>query len=185
MGIRIEDVTSSEFDALFTSFEHTAYRLEALQAYDVSYEVEPYQAFLAGYPQPRDLAKDQWISMIRDAVQAGKVFQRVHVVVEPLTDYLRYELGWSYPPNVDVGEDIRILPTQPGSWPSLPRHDYWLFDSRDLWVMEYAEDGAFRWIEQISDPAEIVRHACWRDAALHMAVPYRDYMRRAQLPVAS
>jgi hypothetical protein len=43
-------------------------------------------------------------------------------------------LGWSYPPNVEVGEDSRILPTESGRWPSLPRHDYWLFDSSDLWV---------------------------------------------------
>ena len=94
MGRRITDVTSAEFDALFTGFEHTAYRLETLQAYDVSYEEEPYRAFLACHPQPRDPAKSQWVSMIGDAVRAGKVFQRVHVVREPLTDYLRYELGW-------------------------------------------------------------------------------------------
>ena len=185
MGRRIEDVTSSEFDALFTSFEHTAYRLETLQAYDVSYEAEPYRAFMAGHARSGDPAKNEWVAMIREATQAGKVFRRVHVVREPLTDYLRYELGWSYPPNVDAGEDIRILPAEPGQWPALPRHDYWLFDSRDLWVMEYTEDGAFRWVEQVDDPAVIVRHAYWRDAALHQAVPYRDYMRRAELPVAS
>ena len=95
-----------------------------------------------------------------------------------MTDYLRYELGWSYPPNVNVGEDIRILPTQPDRWPTLPRHDYWLFDSSDLWVMEYAEDGTFRWIEQVDTPAVIVRHAYWRDAALHQAVSYRDHAPR-------
>ena len=83
MGRRITDVTSAEFDALFTGFEHTAYRLETLQAYDVSYEEEPYRAFLAGHPQPHDPAKNQWVSMIGDAVRAGKVFQRVHVVREP------------------------------------------------------------------------------------------------------
>ena len=57
MGRRIADVTSAEFDALFTSFEHTAYRLETLQAYDVSYEVEPYRAFLAGHPRPARLCR--------------------------------------------------------------------------------------------------------------------------------
>jgi hypothetical protein len=31
--------------------------------------------------------------MIRDAVRAGKVIQHVPVVREPVTDYLRYELG--------------------------------------------------------------------------------------------
>ena len=58
MGRRITDVTSAEFDALFTGFEHTTYRLETLQAYDVSYEEEPYRAFQAGHPQPHDPAKN-------------------------------------------------------------------------------------------------------------------------------
>lgn len=192
MGRRITDVTSAEFDALFTGFEHTAYRLETLQAYDVSYEEEPYRAFLDGHPQPHDPAKNQWISMIRDSVRAGKILQRVHVVREPLTDYLRYELGWSYPPNVEAGEDIRVLVAQPGIWPMsasgeiLPEiKDYWLFDSSDLWVMEYADDGAFVSIEQVTEPAMIVTAARRRDAALHQAIPYRDYMRRAELLAAS
>jgi hypothetical protein len=30
--------------------------------------------------------------------------------------------------------------------------DYWLFDSSDLWVMEYGDDGAFLSIEQVSEP---------------------------------
>ena len=33
--------------------------------------------------------------MVRAGVAAGKVLQRVHVVSEPLTDYLRFEIGWS------------------------------------------------------------------------------------------
>ena len=30
-----------------------------------------------------------------------------------------------------------------------------------------------------------VRHDYWRDAALHEAIPYPDYMRRAELLAAS
>jgi hypothetical protein len=101
-------------------------------------------------------------------------------------------LGWSYPPNVEAGEDIRILVAKAGSWPVSARgeilselKDYWLFDSSDLWVMEYADDGAFLSIEQVTEPAMIVTAARRRDAALHQAIPYRDYMRRAELLAAS
>jgi hypothetical protein len=120
------------------------------------------------------------------------MLQHVHIVWEPLTDYLRYELGWSYPPNVEAGEDIRILVAQTGSWPMSARgeilpdlQDYWLFDSSDLWVMEYADDGAFVSIEQVTEPAMIVTAARRRDAPPHRAIPYRDYMRRAELLAAS
>jgi hypothetical protein len=181
MGKRITDVASAEFSRLFTGFEHTAYRLETLQQYDVSYEEEPFAAFLAGHPQPPDSSKDEWAGMIMDATEAGKVFQRVHVVSEPLTDYLRYEIERSYAPNVAAGEDIRILPVQAGRGPRLPDHDYWLFDSRDLWVMEYDGDGRFLFAEQVSDRAVIVYHNYWRDAALHHAIPYADYLNRMDL----
>ena len=68
--------------------------------------------------------------------------QRVHVVVEPLTAYLRYELAWSYTP--EAGEDIRIIPVQTGQWPAgLPGlgGDFWLFDSARLLRMHYDPAG--------------------------------------------
>lgn len=188
-GRRITSVTSPEFDALFATFRHTAYRLETLQVYDVSYEEEPYYAFLAGQDQPRDEAKSAWVTMLGYAAMAGKAVQRVHLVNEPLTDYLRYELERSYPPNAGAGEDIRILPaglTPARSLTALAAlDDYWLFDSSDLWVMEYDREGRFEYIRQVSDPGTIVSHAYWRDAALHYAVPYAEYMRRRELPAAS
>jgi hypothetical protein len=179
MGRRIETL-GEEFTRLFHEFEHTAFRLETLQVYAVDYETEPVRQFLAGTPMPDDRSKGEWCELIRDATAAGKRMSRVHVVVEPLTDYLRYELGWSYPPNVDAGEDIRIIPVQPGGWPTgLPeQYDFWLFDSRDLWVMAYDDQGGFLYAEQVDDPAEIVRHNYIRDAAMHAATEFRDYANR-------
>ncbi len=175
---RIESLESEAFSLLFTTFAHTAYRLETLQEYGVAYEDEPFRRFLAGESPLADPAKSEWVSVIRKAVVAGKQMQRVHVVAEPPTDYIRYELALSYEPNVAAGEDIRVIPVRPGQWPSgLPRHDYWLFDSRKLWTMSYDDEGRFRYAEHVRDPEEIVRHAFWRDAALHQATRYADYMR--------
>ncbi len=189
MSTRITDVTSAEFGALFTRFDHTADRWEGGQVYDVSYETVPYQAFLAGRPQPRDPAKSAWTAMLDAARITRKLVRRVHLVDEPLTDYLRYELGVSYPPNADAGEDIRILPadTIPGTTLARLRalKDYWLFDSSDAWVMDYDRDGRFLGIEQVTDPDVIVSLAYWRDAALHYSLPYADYMRRTELLAAS
>jgi hypothetical protein len=186
MDHRITDLDSAEFAYLFTGFEHTAYRLERLQQYGVGYEDKSFRAFLAGEPLAADQARDEWTAMVRCAVTAGKTLQRVHVVTEPLTDYMRYELEWWYGPNVEAGEDIRILPVPPpGGVLLLPDHDYWLFDSRHLWVMAYAADGQFLYAECVDDPAQVVTHAYWRDAMLHNAIPYVDYMRRMNLPTAS
>ncbi len=168
---------STEYTALFDGFEHTAYRLETLQRYQQDDETEPLQRFLADEDQPHDPAKDRWVARIAAATAAGKTMQRVHIVVEPPSDYLRYELKWSYGPNVTAGEDIRIIPVRTGGWPAgLPRHDYWLFDSRLLCRMHYDEEMRFALAELIEDPAEIVKANHWRDAALHTAIPYHEYL---------
>ena len=170
---------SDEFSRLFVDFQHTWFRLELLQRYTVPYEVEPLRRYLAGDAPLKDPDQEQWLALIRDGVTAGKRMQRVHVVAEPLSEYLRYELTWEYSHNVAAGEDIRIIPAQPGSWLNeLPAHDYWLFDSRELCVMEYDGEGRLLGAELIDDPADIVQHNWWRDVALHQAIPYREYVRR-------
>ena len=179
MGDRIDSVDSEEFGRLFASFRYTAYRLEALQWYDVSYEREPVRRFVAGDTHVTDPTKPEWVSVIRNAVSTGRRMERVHVVTEPLSEYIRYELTCSYGPNVAAGEDIRILPVRQGEWPGdLPREDYWLFDSSDLWSMTYDDAGAFLHADLIRDPAAIVRACYWRDAAMHQAITYDEYMRR-------
>jgi hypothetical protein len=189
MGRRITDLDSPEFAALFTGFRYTAYRLETFQHYGVGYEDASFREWQAGWPVLHDPARDAWTGMVRAAADAGKVFQRVHLVTEPLSDYMRYELEWWYGPNAEAGDDVRILP----AGTALPKDvaalsvlgDYWLFDSSSLWVMRYEPDGAFQHAEQLSDPGMIVTHAYWRDAALHCAIPLADYMRRAGLLAAS
>jgi hypothetical protein len=176
MGGRIESLEDPAFGALFTGFLHTAYRFEQLQAYDVGYENLSYRRFLAGEPAS-DAVQEEWAAMIRDAVRGGKTFQRVHLVTEPLTDYLRYEMGVWYPRNTEAGEDIRILLAVPPGV-SLPGWDYWLFDSRHLWIMEYDHTGRFLATEEVTDPRQIVQHAYWRDAALHSAIRFSEYARR-------
>jgi hypothetical protein len=170
-------LAADEFAARFTTFRYTAYRLETLQSYDVPQEEDSLAAFLAGDPVRFGPSKDGWTATIANAVAAGKSMRRVHVVEEPLSDYLRYEM-LSYRPNVEAGEDVRILPVRPGDRPDLPHHDYWLFDSVDLWLMEYDRDGRFEGARPVKDAARIVVHNYWRDAALHAAVPYAEYVRR-------
>lgn len=161
----------------FTEFSFTAYRLETLQSYGGSGEDEMLSAFAAGLPEPASAGKDAWTAMIAANHHAGKIQQRVHVVTEPLSVYLQFELTWAYAPNVRAGEDIRIIPVAGTSWPEpLPHHDYWLFDSRDLYAMHYEADGTWQGAEPVEDPAQVVSACYWRDAALYRAMPWRDYI---------
>ena len=171
-------IPPGNFTVQFREFSYTAYRLETLQSYAGSGEDEDLAAFAAGRPEPGSPEKDEWTAMIAANHRAGRIQQRVHVVTEPLTDYMRFELTWAYAPNVAAGEDIRIIPGyRDGEWPyPLPQFDYWLFDSRDMYINRYTEDGIWLGAEPVEDPDQIVSACHWRDAALYRAVPWRQYI---------
>jgi hypothetical protein len=57
----------------------------------------------------------------------------------------------------------------------LPEHDYWLFDSRSLVKMHFDEQEHFLGGEVMNDPAAIVQHNYWRDAAWHRAWRRDDF----------
>lgn len=110
--------------------------------------------------------------MIREATAEGRRFQRVRVVSMPLTDYSRFGVYCSQHTNA-AGEDIRYLPRDDAA--DLPNYDYWLFDSRYLVRMHFDDEDNFLGGEVIEDPAVIVEHNYWRDAAWHRAVRRDDF----------
>jgi hypothetical protein len=149
---------SAEYWQLFDGFQRSAYRLETLQYYQADSEAGPLRAFLAGQPQPELPGKDRWVSRIRDARAAGKTMSRVRVVAEPLSEYLRFELSWSYPPNVAAGEDIRIMRHGTAEILDLPEQDYWLFDSEVLVWFRYNSAGRLVGAE-VEQDAEMILQA--------------------------
>jgi hypothetical protein len=153
-----EPVELPELQAQFETFSHSAFRLEQLQHY-------------AG--TGRD---EQWIALVRANRRWGKTHQRVHVITEPLTPAMQEELTAGYEGNVVAGEDIGILPIADRHLDNMPMFDFWLFDSRRLYVMLYWPDGTWAEAERVCDPERIVDACAWRDAALHRATPWRAYI---------
>ena len=178
MTQRITDLDDPAWLGLFTGVRASWFRLETLQQYDVDYETAEYQAFLLTGLLKHE--PGEWQRMITEHDQAGRQLCRVHVVEEPLTDYLRYELAL-YEHNQRAGEHIRILPISRGHWPDdLPRrYDYWLFDDADVWRMIYDDHGRFVAAEQVTEPVEIGKCRRWRDNALARSIPLADYKIRA------
>lgn len=112
--------------------------------------------------------------MVRDATAGGKRFARVRVVSVPLTDYSRFGV-WCAQFTNGAGEDIRYLERDRAGAAGAPEHDYWLFDSRTLVRMDFDDRDAFLGVELVEEPAVIVRHNYWRDAAWHHAVKRDDF----------
>lgn len=167
------------FDDAFDTARASAFRLETLQAYGSSGEDPALDAFVTGQPYVLTPGKRNWTSLVRDRRRAGCAMQRVHVVTEPLTEYMSFELTWGYAPNVAAGEDIRIVPVTGGeSWPGgLPLGtDFWMFDDATVYAMSYDPAGTWLGADLKTDPADVAAAATWRDKALHLGIPWVDYI---------
>jgi hypothetical protein len=169
--------TPEEFGAAFDSmFRRSAFRLELLDRYVATNEVEPLRRFRSGEPQDPSW-REPWAQYVRAALRDGKQMARVHVVDEPLNEYLEFELTCGYPANVVAGEDVRILPRslRPSRlW--LPECDYWLFDDREAVVMIYDKFGNFLGAQTTSDVAEVERYRQAQERLVQYSVPLADYL---------
>ena len=172
-------ITPDEFNALTQPFRQRVFRLETLQVYRGSGEDEWTRLFQAGASAPpSDPEQDEWESLIRHHRRAGRLVQRVHVVVEPVTPYLRFELAWPYALSVAVDEDVRIIPVSgDDDWPpGVPHHDFWLYDDIRRFDAEYTDDGTWLGVVPVDDPAAVEAACRWRDAALALAQPWGLFM---------
>ena len=166
-------VSGDDFIDLFRRFDHTAFRLEVRRSYGIVEEDEPYQRFLAGEDPGLDWFQT-WLTLMRQVTSAGKRVERVRLIDEPPSDYLRFEL-WGTPYNLDAGEDIRYLSHEAGEKLDLPSYDYWLFDNRLVARVEFAADDQFLGATLSDDPEDVLRHAHYRDAAWHHAITFSRY----------
>nr|WP_235618486.1 DUF6879 family protein [Embleya scabrispora] len=129
--------------------------------------------FLAGEPDDLPWMRT-WLDMLREVTAKGRRFARVRVVSLPLNDYSRFGV-WCAQFTNGAGEDIRYLTSDQADAVDLPRHDYWLFDSRKLVRMLFDDNDVFLGGEVVDDADEIVKHNYWRDAAWHHAMRRDDF----------
>ncbi|TDD62435.1 DUF6879 family protein [Actinomadura rubrisoli] len=158
-----------EFGKLFETFQRSAFRLETLAKYTVPEEADAFRDFLAGRSKPDNWGANDWA---RGIVASGRIMQRVHVVRSPLSDYLRFEIGWGYPGSIDAGEDVRILDLTHNEVPGLPDHDFWLFDDETVIRMHYSPEGEFLGADRVP---EVEPYRTYRDLAMGNSVPFLDY----------
>jgi hypothetical protein len=167
---------SDAFLNLFSHFRHAAYRLEVRTMYGTAGEDEPYQQFLA-HQDPGRRWFQPWLDLMTEQTRMGKLVERVRVVDEPPSPYLRFEL-FNTPHNLDAGEDIRYLARSEATTLDLPDYDYWVFDSRLLVFLRFGDDDRFLGFEQTDDPAVVLRHLQAKDAAWHHALTFGDYVEK-------
>nr|MDT0662104.1 hypothetical protein [Micromonospora sp. DSM 115978] len=161
------------FQKLFLNFEHAAFKFEVRRAYGVRSEDLPFQQFLQGHDPGIEWLRE-WLDLMESQISTRKRVERVRVVDDPPSDYLRFEISIT-PHNLAVGEDIRYLDRDLAEELGLPHHDFWLFDSRKLAVLHFGDDDTFLGFETIDGVHDILQHCYWRDVAWTRAVRFTDY----------
>lgn len=154
------------WEALFDSFEHTAYRLEVRERYNS--KLDQLELFVRDGRVGIDWLEG-WLDGVRTAASQGRTFKRVRVVDVPLSDYSRFSL-WVAKYNNEAGEDIRYLARPDADKLGLPTFDYWMFDSRTVAMMHFGDEDVLLGFELIEDPAVVVDMNHARDVAWHHAV---------------
>jgi hypothetical protein len=162
-----------EFDRLFATFEHTAWRLETRRRYASDEETPEWAQFANGQRIDWDY-DDDWCRNVRAQTRQGKRFERVRLVDDPATPGQLY-LRSNAVRNCAVGEDIRNLSRAKAEELHLPDEDFWLFDSRLVARLLFDEHDNLTGAELITEPAAVNRYCQARDAAWHHAVPYARF----------
>lgn len=157
----------------FWALRRSVFRLETLPSYGGSGEDPMQAAFAAG--EPYRPSGSGWADMLRSHHAAGRPQRRVHIVTEPLSDYLRFELTWGYGPHVAAGEDIRLLVAPP--WPEgVPRRDFWLFDDKSVYWMDYDPAGTWLGSEWTDDADDVAEARRVRDLVWPLAQPWARFV---------
>lgn len=171
-------ITSEERDELLASFKREALHLEMRDVYAVEDEAARLARFLERGYRDHDAEageRQPWMTLVRDATAAGKVFRRVRVISEPVTDYIRYVwAGTSV--NIDAGEEIKWLPRRLLiSAIALPGNDFWLFDDSTVVFTVFTGKGDVFERQLTTDPAVIQLCQSAFEATWKIAIPHSEY----------
>jgi hypothetical protein len=152
--------------ALFHQVEQSARRLETRGRYDMVSEHELLGRWRAGTVAVAEGAEwyADWTELVEAVVAAGTRFERVRVVPEPLTEYLRFEL-WLAQFTAGAGEAVCYLSRDQANALDLPAHDFWLLDGERLAILYFTADDRLLGAQLITDPAVVARHERWLDQA--------------------
>lgn len=170
---------------LYRTCRVSAWRLETLQHYDVPADEERQQAFHADgvLPPPRAAKLDDLV-LITQLREAGRQVGRVHVVDQPLSDYLRYELA-VYAENAEAGEDIRIADRSVHPELEALTQDFVIFDRErrhpGLILFDHNASGRVTGYRVATDRRTV--RACREqiEMALTRSVPVAEFMAAAAL----
>lgn len=130
----------------FATFKKSAKRLELLQEYRIEGdEWDTFTKFQEGQATPIYAELAEWMEMLDAWQKDGKEVERIRVVENPLTNYLKYEIELGYIPGALHGQKVNFVSKQ--KFEEISRGsihtDFWIFDDEIVFELLYDSRGAF------------------------------------------
>jgi hypothetical protein len=167
---------SEEFNRQFDLYTRYAFRFESFQEYVVEGEREEFEQWKRTRYIP-DKGVRPWQKRMAARIQKGATMQRVRIVVGKPSEYLEFETLAAYSRNLIAGDQIRVL--EVAAIQAVPSHldhlyDYWLFDDRIAYEMDYDIRGKYRKESRVTDEAVIEQMIKTREDLLAKSVPIKE-----------
>ncbi|WP_280261259.1 DUF6879 family protein [Nocardia wallacei] len=164
---------------LLAMAQRRAFHLEVEDEHTVSNENEPMRRWRAGLPplDPDNYPPDwkRWEDLADVTTARGVALQRVRVITEPMTEYIRF-LHAVTDRNQAHGEDIRWMPRHGVDASEITADEWWLLDEAALAWTLFDEQGDFAGFAVTRDSVEVARAVEIRDALWAKAVPHDEYV---------
>lgn len=153
-------------------------RIQTLARYVSVSDGDDFERYLRGEAEPNAPHKRAWLDRLASDAEHGRIRRNVHIVEEPLSDYLRYQFEWCYTFNVAAGQDVCVLDTSssPAAAHLAAGGDFAVLEGIDVARNNYRPDGTFRGAVQAQADAAAAL-AALAEAALVMAVPFTTWWR--------
>jgi hypothetical protein len=171
----IRKIDADHFGDLFATIERSSWRWECQGHYAV--DDDELEQWRAGTAQRGDADDLRWRSYVQGLRQRGIPFERVRMLTDPLTDYLRWMLettDW----NIESGEDIRWIDQATAADFGMPTYDFYIFDDDRVAIFRFDDAKVLLGVDLIDDADVVEKHQAWRAAVWKHAIPHADYRAR-------
>ncbi len=133
-----------DFDKTWNNAKSSIIRLETFPIYEIPVEMARFEKYKRGLPH-LDEELIAWKNRLKETAQRGVKVKRYRVIEEPISDYLEFEFDfWKKTINsqhvfvINRNEYVSIIGKH-GVEPS----DFWMFDQKIVYQMNYSTRGVF------------------------------------------
>lgn len=151
-------------------------RVQTLERYGVPSDDADFAGYLAGAPAPTSSYREPFFQELRNGVAAQMRWRNLHVIREPLSDYLRYAFEWVYTYSSEAGQDIRVLDLDQHPAAAILHRtgDFWVVEHQHVALVRYDDEGRHLGEVAVEDTSA-TGYLAAAELAWQLGVPFTEW----------